>query len=399
MSSAPGAGKRRARIAVDFTTGVWPGAGVARYTRSLVAALAEVDPDSAYTLFYGGRGLPRDTPEYAFLQRLLREHGNLRARELPGSARALNILWNRLRAPISADRLIGGADVLHAPDFVAPPVARARTVVTIHDLTFLALPEVMDPGNRAYLAGRVPGAVRRAGRVVAVSEATRRDVISRLGVAPERVVTVPNGVDARFRLFEPSERARAQEEVRPRLGLPARYLLHVGTVEPRKNLARLVRAYAGLVAQGADCGHDLVLAGRRGWMVDPIFAAVRASGLQARIHFLDYVPESDLPALYNLATLFVYPSLYEGFGLPALEAMACGAPVITSRTPALMEVTGDAARLVDPLDEAALAAGMAALLADEAARGRLRAAGLSRAAQYPWTAAARRMVAVYRSLL
>ncbi|MGI8589247.1 MAG: glycosyltransferase family 4 protein [Chloroflexia bacterium] len=386
------------RIAIDYTTGVWPGAGVARYTRSLISALAEADDRNRYTLFYGGRGLPRDTPEYAYLTALLARHANLRVRELPGSARRLNVLWNRLRAPLPADWLSGGADVLHAPDFVVPPVAGARTVVTVHDLSFMVMPEVTDPGNLGYLKRRVPGAARRASRVVAVSEATRRDVIERLGIQPERVMTVPNGVGAHFRSRSPEELARLGPEFRARLGLPPRYLLHVGTIEPRKNLVRLIGAYSRLIAGGHDEGHDLVLAGRRGWMYEPVFAAAEAEGLGNRIHFLDYVLEEDLPLLYNLATVFVYPSLYEGFGLPVLEAMACGTPVVTTRTPALLELSGEAAMLVDPKDEARIAAGIERLLESGEARRNLRQAGIARAALYPWSASAKLMLEVYSGL-
>jgi glycosyltransferase involved in cell wall biosynthesis len=386
------------RIAIDYTTGVWPGAGVARYTRSLVTALADLDRQNDYTLFYGGRGLPRDTPEYAYIQDLERRRRNLHIRELPGSARQLNILWNRLRLPIYADRLAGGADVLHAPDFVLPPTATARTVVTIHDLSFLTLPEVHDPGNVAYLKSRVPGAVRRASRIIAVSETTRQDVIRHLRVRPERVITVPNGVELHFQPLPAPDLAAQAPAARRRLGLPPRYILHVGTIEPRKNLVRLIGAYMGLVAAGRDDGHDLVLAGRRGWMYDSVFQAAEDSGLRPRIHFLDYVPEPDLPLLYNLATVFVYPSLYEGFGLPLLEALACGTPVVAARTPSLVEVAGSAAMLIDPQDETAITLALELLIESPAKRQNLHQAGLARAAHYPWSAAARLMLGVYAGL-
>jgi len=386
------------RIAIDYTTGVWPGAGVARYTRSLVAALAQADARNDYTLFYGGRGLPRDTPEYAYLQDLLARRRNLHVHELPASARQLGILWNRLRVPLAADRLVGGADVLHAPDFIAPPVARARRVITIHDLSFLIIPEVADPGNRAYLGQHVPRAARQANRVIAVSETTRQDVIERLRIRPERVITVPNGVEPHFRPLPHADLIALAPAVQARLGLPPRYLLHVGTIEPRKNLVRLIGAFMGLVASGRDDGHDLVLAGRRGWMYEAVFDAAEASGLRERIHFLDYVPEPDLPLLYNLATVFVYPSLYEGFGLPVLEAMACGTPVVAARTPALVELVGNAAMLIDPTDETSITVVLELLIEDPARRQTLYQAGLTRAARYPWSAAANLMLGVYAGL-
>jgi glycosyltransferase involved in cell wall biosynthesis len=386
------------RIGIDYTTGVWHGAGVARYTRSLVRALLRMDRTNTYMLFYGGAGLPRDTPEYAFLTDLLAHHRNARAHELPMSARMLGILWNRLRMPVAADRMIGGVDVLHAPDFIAPPVRGARSVITIHDLSFLVLPDVIDPGNRAYLQRHVPRAARQATRVVAVSETTRRDVIEWLQIPPERVVTVHNGVDAQFHSFAYGDLQAEAPAARRRLGLPPRYLLHVGTIEPRKNLVRLIHAYARLVQHGRDAGHDLVLAGRPGWMYDSVYQAAATSGMAGRIHFLDYVPEEDLALLYNMATAFVYPSLYEGFGLPVLEAMACGTPVISSRAPALAEIGGQAVMLVDPEAEEAITAALDLLLESAEVRRNLHAAGLQRAALYPWSAAANQMLGLYESL-
>lgn len=386
------------RIAIDYTTGVWPGAGVARYTRALVQALLTVDPQNEYILFYGGHDVPRHTPEYAGLCTLLSRYRNVHVREIPLGARLLGILWNRLRVPLPADRVVGGADVVHAPDFVLPPLARARSVVTIHDLSFLVVPEASDPGNRAYLSHQVPRAARRASLVVAVSEATRRDVIERLGIAPGRVVTVPNGVDPHFRSLSYDEITPLAPALRARLGLPPRFLLHVGTIEPRKNLVRLIHAYARLVAHGRDAEHDLVLAGRPGWMYESVYQAAAHSGLARRIHFLNYVPERDLPMLYNLATVFVYPSLYEGFGLPVIEAMACGTPVLTARTPALVEISGTAAMLIDPRAEETITAALELLLENPAMLAHLHTVGLQQAARYPWTASANQMIGVYERL-
>ncbi|MGB9634803.1 MAG: glycosyltransferase family 4 protein, partial [Chloroflexaceae bacterium] len=181
------------------------------------------------------------------------------------------------------------------------------------------------------------------------------------------------------------------EATRARLGLPANFVLFVGTLEPRKNLPRLVRAFARL----ADSDLHLVIAGRRGWLYEETFATVERLGLQNRVHFLDFVADADLPALYNLARAFVYPSLYEGFGLPVLEALACGAPVVTSGVSSLIEVAGEAAVLVDPLDEAAIAGGITRALRDAA---RLRGAGPAQAQRFRWETAAQRLLACYRTL-
>ena len=383
------------RIAVDYNTAVIPGAGVARYTRSLVEALARLDRTNRYTLFYGGRGLSRETEPYRAARALVHHHGNFAARELPLSARLMTLLWQRARVPWPLERSIGPHDIVHAPDYVLPPHRQGRGIVTIHDLSFLIVPETAEPRLVAYLRAAVPRAVRHANLVIAVSETTRQDVLRLLPVPPERVVTVLNGVDPAFHRFNDAELERRGAEVRARLDLPEAYLLHVGTLEPRKNLVRLIEAYHSVLTRGRARGHALVLAGRRGWRYDPIFARVRELGLDGYVRFLDHVPEPDLPVLYSLATVVAYPSLYEGFGLPVAEAMACGVPVLTSRVGATAEVAGNAALLVDPTDPGPIAAGLEVLLENLDTRTHLAEAGLKRAESFTWDAAARQVLGLY----
>jgi glycosyltransferase involved in cell wall biosynthesis len=291
--------------------------------------------------------------------------------------------------------MIGPHDVIHAPDFVAPVKRRGRSIVTIHDLSFLVVPEHGDPGLVSYLRGAARRATRQADAIIAVSETTRQDLIRLWRVRPEKITTVYNGVDRTFQPLPPEVIGRDGPGVRLRLQLPPRYILHVGTLEPRKNLMRLIDAYYTLLSAGRAYGHALVLAGRKGWLYEPIFTRVQHLGLQQYVRFLDYVPEEDLPLLYNMATIFAYTSLYEGFGLPVAEALACGVPVLTSRDTAMAEVAAGAALLVDPQDTTTIAAGLEMLLERPDARRQFAEHGVARSAIFTWEAAARQVLGLY----
>ena len=388
-------------IAVDYTTGIYPGAGVARYTRSLVGALARLDRSNRYSLFYANKGLPRGTHEEAQARALMKTHPNFRGVAVPVSVREMFAVWQRLRLPLPVDLFTGRCDVLHSPDFVSPPHRTGADVITVHDLSFLVVPECAEPKLAGFLSKSVPGAVRRADRIVAVSEQTKRDLVRLMGVPEEKVTTVYNGVDERFRVegrkgkgAEEAERAA----LRHKLGLPERFVLHVGTLEPRKNLVRLIAGYEQAVGGGEDVA--LVLAGRKGWLYEPIVAAAervnRGSGATgARVVLVDYVYDDDLPLLYRMAEVFAYPSLYEGFGLPVAEAMSCGTPVLVSRDGALAEVVGEAGVVVDALAVESIGEGLARLLSNEELRARLSKEGAKRAARFTWETAAEQVLRVY----
>lgn len=373
-------------IAVDYTAAVWQGAGIGRYTRELIQAAVRLDQGLRYTLFYAAGGLPAASPHLADLRALCATYPNVRARPIPLTPRALTILWQRLRLPLPAEALVGKADLLHAPDFVLPST-RARTLLTVHDLTFLVRPECAEAGLRRYLTRAVPRALRRADLVLVDSQATADDLARLLGVAGPRVRLVYPGVDPRFRPLAAAE----VEPVRAALGLPEQFLLFVGTLEPRKNLVRLIEAFARL----SEPGLSLLIAGRKGWLYEEVFAAAERLDPGGRVHFLDFVDDRYLPALYNLARAFVYPSLYEGFGLPVLEALACGTPVVTADVSSLPEVAGEAAVLVDPQDVGAIAEGIRLALDRHQ---RLRAAGPTQARRFGWPAAARQLLACYDAL-
>lgn len=370
-------------IGIDYTAAIWQGAGIGRYTRELVHSAVALDRSFQYILFYAAGGLPPHSPYLAGLRQLCASFPHVRAVPLGLSPRLLTILWQRLRLPLRVEYFTGPLDIVHAPDFVLPPT-RARTLVTIHDLTFLVRPECFEPALHQYLKRVVPRSLQRANLILVDSQASRADLMRLLNISAERIMVVYPGVDARFRPLGPAD----IEPVRQRLGLPAEFLLFVGTLEPRKNLVRLIEAMSYLPEAPA-----LVIAGRKGWLYQDIFATVERLGLQSRVHFLDFVDDADLPALYNLARVFVYPSLYEGFGLPVVEALACSTAVVTAPVASLPEVAGAAAIMVDPMDSAAIASGIRQALSNSDQRS---ASGPAQAQQFSWEKSARTLLQCYR---
>lgn len=301
------------------------------------------------------------------------------------------IAWEQTRLASLAQ----GLDLLHGLAFAVPLAAGCPTVITVHDLSFLRFPEAFRRFNRVYLTWVTRFSTRRAGRVIAVSESTRRDVIALCRVPAERVVAVPNGVDEQYCPAEPA----AVAEFRRRQGLPERFMLYLGTLEPRKNLETLVAAYARWRSYAGSGAPKLIIAGGKGWFFETIFARVAELGLTGDVLFPGYVPAAELPWWYRAAELFVYPSRFEGFGLPVLEAMACGTPVITTTASSLPEVAGDAALLVAPDDTDALTAALERLMGDPALRAGLREAGLRQAARFSWSRTAAETAQVYRDVL
>ena len=304
------------------------------------------------------------------------------------------IAWEQTRLAA----LSRGLDLLHGLAFATPLACACPTVVTVHDLSFLRFPNAFRRFNRSYLSFITRISTRRAARVIAVSESTRQDVIRFFGVPGERVVVVPNGVAETFQPADPA----AVADFRRNKGLPEHFILFLGTLEPRKNIVRLLEAYAlwlhGRPASAKDVP-TLVIAGAKGWFYETIFARVNELGLAEHVIFPGFVPTEELPWWYRAAELFVYPSLFEGFGLPVLEAMACGTPTITSNASSLPEVAGDAALLIDPEDTEGLAGAMAHVLAEPEVAAKMRAAGLRQAARFSWARTAAQTAAVYRTVL
>jgi glycosyltransferase involved in cell wall biosynthesis len=355
-------------------------AGVSRYIEQLVAHLVRTSPGERWTVY---------APPGA--ERVLNLPANARLRQsrLPTSRPVVRIAWEQFVAPILLLRDRPAA--LLCPLNVVPLLARQPSVVTVHDLAFLRYPDRFKASRQRYLATLARLSVRRAAHVVAVSEWTRREVIALLDVPPRKVTTIPNGRDERLGPLPPKQIAafrRAHD-------LPERFVLFVGTLEPRKNLPALLRAYA---AVRPSLGIPLVVVGGKGWLYDPIFAVVEELGLRDDVRFAGFVPQEDLASWYNAATVLVYPSLYEGFGFPPLEAMQCGTPVITSNTTSLPEVVAKAALTVDPADETALSEALQAIVHDAALRADLRERGLEQARMFSWDRAAQQTRAVLHSV-
>jgi glycosyltransferase involved in cell wall biosynthesis len=305
----------------------------------------------------------------------------------------VRILWEQITQPAWALR--EGLDLLHGLAFVSPLIVACRTAVTVYDLSFVRFPELFHGANAAYLRLFTCLSCRAAERVMAISYSTRDDVVRSYGVPATRIDVAYPGVDPAFR---PLPR-RLVESFCHKQGLPETFILHVGTLEPRKNHITLLKALAHLSIKGSQSGIQLVCVGGRGWFYDEIYAAVERLGLQEQVRFCGYVRAEELPLWYNAATLLAYPSLYEGFGMPVLEAMRCGTPVITSNVSSLPEAAGKAGLLVAPDDVEGLAEAMRSVLTDEERRQALSEAGRAQAAGFTWERAARETVAAYRKIL
>jgi glycosyltransferase involved in cell wall biosynthesis len=299
--------------------------------------------------------------------------------------------WEQVVLPTELRRL--RLDVLHCPAYVSPIVHGVPTVVTFHDLSFFELPEAFNRSNRFYLQMFSRVSARRARRFIAVSESTRRDLARWLDVDAARVDVVYNGVDERFKPVAPDVVA----QFRLAQGLPERFVFYLGTIEPRKNVGALLEAYAVARRRGAQ--EPLVIAGGRGWGDLQIGQLAEKLGIASAVQWVGYVKPEDQPLWYNAATLFAYPSLYEGFGLPVLEAMACGTPVVASNRSSLPEVVGHAGMLVDPTDVEAMGDALYTLLGDDERLAELANRGLAQAGRFTWEQAAKSTIETYRQAL
>ena len=301
----------------------------------------------------------------------------------------------RIPFTLSAELRRRPVDLLHV-QYTAPPLAPCPVVATIHDLSFEHLPETFKRRSWMQLRLTVRRTARRAAHVIAPSEHTRRDLVETYGLDPARVSVVPLAAAEGFRPASATEIERARNVY----GINGAYILAVGSIQPRKNLARLMRAYSDLRrATGGSKLPQLVLAGKQAWLYGETLKAIEREGVRDGVVLTGYVPESDLPALYSGALCFVYPSFFEGFGLPPLEAMQCGTPVITGDRTSLPEVVGDAGLLVDPFDTDALKEALTRLIDDAALRAELGARGLQRALLFNWRDTARMTLDIYRRVM
>ena len=312
---------------------------------------------------------------------------------LPTHQPIVRIAWEQFVQPFAVRR--AHIDLLHALAFAGPLAISIPWIVTVYDLSFVRYPQSFNALNRIYLNWAVRNSLRRANRVIAISESTRRDLVATFGADPARIAVVYCGVDPSF---APAQNQTELESFRARRRVPERFILHVGTIEPRNNIARLVRALAR-AKRAARLPHRLVLIGARGWKYAEVDAVIEQEGMQEDVVFAGYAPPDELPLWYRAADVFAYPSRYEGFGLPPLEALASGTPVVASNAASLPEVVGDAALLVAPDDEAALADALVRAATDAALREQMIARGLAQAAKFSWARAARETADIYRAAL
>ena len=357
--------------------------GIGHYTFELAQSLARIAADDSFELIAPAN--------------ILAENGEREA--LPANLRvtyrepnALSKHWWTIGLPLYMRR--SPFDLFHGTNYNVPLWKLCPTVVTIHDLSLFLYPETHEEHLVRRGLKRMPIMARTATRIITPSESVRREVVERLKIAPDKIVAIP---EAARREFHPAG-DEEKRDVRRKFRIEDDFLLYVGTLEPRKNLMLLVRALEE-VLRTTELKPKLVIAGKKGWLVDELFAYIERAGISDRLLFTGYVGDEDLRALYSSCRVCIYPSLYEGFGLPPLEAMACGTPVITTRIPSLMETVGTAARLVEPDDVHALASNIVELLTDKSARTFLSEAGLRRAAEFSWEKTARLTLDVYREVI
>ena len=307
----------------------------------------------------------------------------------PTERRTIRILWEQSAWPVLAAK--ENIDLLHSMAFVTPVIGQIPTIVTVYDLSFVHFPENFPALQRFYLHSQTARSIKQARRVITISEASRQDLHHFFAVPLEKISVVLPGVGAHFLPLSEEQVAVFQEKH----GLSRKFILHVGTLQPRKNILTLLKALARLKGQTV----DLVLAGAKGWQYDEIFNQVKSLGLENRVHFTGYVPDEELPFWYNAATALVFPSVYEGFGMPVVEAMACGTPVIAARSSSLPEAGGEAALYFDPQDAETLAQQLADILNDEILADRMRQSGFKQARKFSWKRAGIETSQVYARTL
>lgn len=371
---------RHMQIGIDCRLPTYRMGGISQYTIHLIQALGKLAGDESFTIFHSRKEsrsfLPPDNERFGRRDLWTPCHHRFERQAL-----ALELLPHRL-------------DVYHSPDFIPPAAGAKRRVITVHDLTFLFYSEFLTAESRRYYSDQIEWAVAAADHIMADSEATRRDLIDVLGVTPAKVTTVHLAANP---VYAVDYSEAAVERTLAEYGLGRGFILFVGTLEPRKNLVTLLRAYDQL-RRTSDIDVPLVLVGGKGWIYDEIFQTIESLALTDHVIHLSGVPDEKLARLYRAAGVLAIPSHYEGFGLPALEAMHGGCPVVASTRGSLPEVVGEAAISLEPDDVDAWAGALARVLSDPATAERMRAAGLAQAARFSWDKTAAATLAIYRAV-
>jgi glycosyltransferase involved in cell wall biosynthesis len=366
------------RIGIDARLGYYVQGGIPQYTRNLIHALASIDQENSYLVFQRRAD-----------QRTLISQQNFRRVSL----------WTPSHHPLEQYLLSlellaqNGLDVIHWTDFIPPFHYRRPSVITVHDLHFLLYPHFLTRDSARYY-GLIDRAVRRANHIIAVSEATKQDLIRLTGTPNNKISVIYEAAES---IYFPVQDQEALEHIRTQYHLSDKYILFVGTIEPRKNLKTLIRAF-DILLKNYKPQVNLAIVGKPGWLYEDVYQLVEELSLHDTVKFLGHVPTADLPLLYNASQMLILPSFYEGFGLPPLEAMSCGIPVVVSDTSAMPEVVGDAALRVDPEDTEGFAVAMWRFLSDQDLRADMIVKGKKRAKAFSWKRAAQETSEIYRKL-
>lgn len=375
-------------ITIDVSPAVHKRAGLGRYANELVYALAPKMTNAGVDLRLFYTEAQTAQPE-GILAQLPISTTNLGYKPWRMSALASQFLR------IPRDGVYGNPALVHATDHLLPHV-RAKSVFTLHDLIFEIFPEHHKLYNHLFLKLMMRRFLKAADHIICVSDHTKKDAERLYGISPTKMTLIYEAADAKYQPATPNDKAR-HAAVRHQYSLPERYILHVSTIEPRKNLGRLLDAFGVLKAEFPDL--KLVLVGKKGWLYEPFFEQLQASGLEKEVIFPGFVAEEDLPLFYQMATVFCFPSVYEGFGLPPLEALSSGCAVVCSNASSLPEVVGEAGLLVEPTDVGAITEALRRILSDDTLRHDLQQRGPIQARQFSWDTAAEQTLGVYQKLL
>lgn len=374
-------------IGIDYTPAYEQGAGIGRLVRDLITALARQDTTTDYRLFVSGaakENLPI-APAANFAWKPTRITPLWLAR-----------IWQRTRLPLPVETFVGKVDLFHATDFTLPPtLSSTKTILTVHDLSFVRVPDAASHKLKKYLDVVVPRSAHAANHVIADSQSTKNDLIKYYDLSPDKITVLLSGIDSRYQIIKS---VTSVMTIRNKYIIPETpYIFCVGTIQPRKNYSRAIKALKILRDEGYEL--DFVIAGGKGWLEDEMYQTITETGQQNHIHLIGFADDDDLPALYSGAECVVFPSLYEGFGFPVLEGMACGTPVVTSNISSLPEVAGNAALLVDPYNIEAIADAIRRILDDSNLRKNLIEHGIVQAAKFTWEKSAQQLCQIYNDIL
>lgn len=377
-------------IGIDLSSTAINKAGVGTYSHELVKNLSFLDKKNNYLLF-------------PFFHHIF--DPDFKKIKAPDNAENMQVMFDLLpkewaeylwkKSWIPREKFLNNLDLIHVTTFVTPPNYKGKLVTTIYDVTFKTYPEFHTPANVHHCDSGTRTAVERADAIITISQNSKKDIVEIYKCSPEKIHVTLLGYEEKFK---PCSDEAKKLAIKNKYQIKNNFLLSVGTIEPRKNLLGTLRAYLSLPEKLRD-NLSIIVAGNKGWLNSQLFSFVEENNLKDKVKFLGFVDENDLPTLYSLATIFIYPSFYEGFGLPVIEAMAGGCPVICSNTSSLPEVAGNAAELIDPYNQSQFNQALKNLLTDEKKREKMREKGLKHCRDFSWRKCARQTLDIYQNLL